>query len=238
MRNKVGLLHRTLREILPREARAGHLTERDAQAILDAHADADRILDAAVAQAEAIAQDSGLTEAGKQRALAKVGDEARAKLIKPRAKIAAALREHREFAARAPFMDRDANGLFVDTREQRGKDDPMAAVLRELQDRDRRDHLRGMAEPERERLLRQIADSGVDPDGLLDTAKRAPSFLGLMGEHTRQYVTVARLRHSGLDVALAQSDFAAARFAQLDAAITGSLEDLGVPAERETPIHI
>jgi hypothetical protein len=236
--NTVEMKHRTTREILARLVRAGEVRQADATAILDAYAEADRILAAADARAVARAQDAGLTPEGKMREQTKDGAGLAAAFVPIRAKITAAVRAHQEFVARAPHMRRQADGTFVDVREQRGKDDAAAELLREMRDRDRRDYLRALPPAERGAVLRQIADEGHDPDDLLGAALRAPRYADILDVPTRRYLTEATLRHSGLDVALAQSQFVAARFEQLGEAIEESLAELGVPAEREAPIRL
>ena len=179
-----------------------------------------------------------MSEEGKRREWAIIRETTHAALIPIRATIATALRAEQEFKERAPYMQRQADGLFRDVREQRGKDDPMAEVAQELRDAPRRDYLRSLPEADRGKLLRAIADDGTDLDGLLDTALRAPRFLGLVDVPTRKHVTDAHLRRQGLDVELARSTFAAARYQQLEAALEATLDALGVSPEREPPIRL
>jgi hypothetical protein len=100
-------------------------------------------------------------------------------------------------------------------------------LLRHAQDRDGWGFLGAMSPADRGAYLRELAN-GPDPDGLLAAALRAPQYLGLVDDRTRAYVVAMRLKRTGLDTAIAQSAFAAARYQQLEAAMEATLDALGV----------
>jgi len=235
--NKLEILYRTNPDILARAAARGEVKPQDATRIQDTTVGAYHLIAAAVARAEARAQDAGLTPEGKQREQAKDGAATAAALLPFLATTAAEARKHQEFVARAPHLEPQADGTLRDVRETRAHDDPTAALLRHEQDRDGWAFLRAMSPSDRGAYLRERAN-GADPDGLLAAALRAPSYLDLVDDRTRAHVVAMRLRRRGLDTSIAQSAFTAARFAQLEDGITASLDALGVPAERPATVRI
>lgn len=222
----------TLREPLARRVAAGELDQAEADAILKRWEEANQIFEAASARATARAGDHNLTPQGKAAAQREDAAEIRKAVETIRQAIAKAVADHQSFVERAPHMTRSGTG-WIDSRSQRDDQTPEGRLLRHLEASRAWDYLKSLPEAPRGVALRGIADSGADPDRIVEFALEAPGFMGLVDPSTRRYIVEARLKASGMATNVERSQFKTSALQHLDATITSALRDFGAPPEAE-----
>ena len=140
--------------------------------------------------------------------------------------------EHEDFEAKVPFLVRQPDHTFRDTRGIRKLTGEELAIQERRRDRAVA-YLQGLEVAERSRVLRDLAEHPEsDTDDLLGAAQSAPGYLRLIDDRTKEALRETHVRVQGLDRPLRQSSFLAAAYRDLEASIDQALGELGVERER------